>query len=294
MKIVAFGGNGMVGSRVVELLKSDFEFTTPSEAEVDITNQKSLKKYLSKEKPQAVLNLAAITDVDACETERENKSGLVWSVNALAPKEISKLSQELSFLAIQISTDMVFSGNSGPYEESSDVGKYDELTWYGASKAEGEKGFLLENSQNAIVRIIYPVRNHFPEKLDYARKILKLHDEEKLYPMFVDQTMNVTYVDELAKTLDIILSNKIKGIYHVATSDVTNPFEFADYLILKARGRRNAVIKGYFKEFIQGKDLRRYPQLGGLISADSEATLGVKFSTWREVIDKLSSSLQTI
>ena len=281
-KAVLFGANGMVGSRVVELMQNDFELVCPTEAEADITNSDQISKYLSKEKPQIVINFAAVTDVDYCETERENKEGIVWKVNALAPKHLSELSSKLNCFMIQISTDMVFPGSKedpGPYEESHNVGNEQHLTWYGAGKAEGEKG-------NAVVRIIYPVRANYPKKLDYARKILKLYDEGHLYPMFSDQYMNITFIDELAEKLKVIAENKLSGIYHVSSSDTTTPYEFASYLINKARRVENAVRRGSFEEFIKGKDRRRYPQFGGLKSTNT--------ATWKEIIDKLAPNLQAL
>lgn len=291
-EIVAFGGNGMVGSRVVGLLGDDFNFSTPSEREIDITDKKALEDYLSKLSPHNVVNFAAITDVNYCETERENKKGKVWRVNALAPGIISELSYKYDFFFVQISTDMVFPGNKedpGPYEERHFIGEYDDLTWYGASKAEGEKG--LDTDKNAIVRIIYPVSTPFPDKLNYAEKILKMYDEGRLYPMFVDQHLNVSYVDELAVALKIIFDKRLNGVYHVASRDLTTPYEFAEYLLKKARKVENVVEKGSFEEFVKGRDKRRYPQFGGLEVDDTQKTLGINFSSWRGIVDELASGL---
>ncbi|OGM31985.1 hypothetical protein A2803_02755 [Candidatus Woesebacteria bacterium RIFCSPHIGHO2_01_FULL_44_21] len=293
-KIITFGAKGMVGSRVLELLGKDFEFVAPDEREVDITKGEKLKAYLGKEKPQVIINFAAITDVNTCETERENKEGIVWKVNALAPGYLSELSHKNNFFMVQISTDMVFPGSeedSGPYDESHKTGNDQNLAWYGASKAEGEAASLGEEG-NAVVRIIYPARAHFPQKLDYARKILALHDEGKLYPMLINQQMNITYIDELAEALKVIASRRLSGIYHVASADLTTPYEFASYLIEKARGVKNVVQKNTFDEFIKGRDRRRYPQFGGLKVEKTQLTLGVQFSSWREIVDSLISSLQ--
>lgn len=294
-KVVVFGANGMVGSRVVELLQKDFIFTAPDEKRVDITKVKALRTYLSKQKPQIVINFAAITDVDACERERENKNGRVWKVNALAPRFLSKLSRERNFFLVHISTDMVFPGTKEdpePYSETHSLGKDEELTWYGASKAEGERGVLEENESNAVVRIIYPVRESFLGKLDYIRKILKLYDEGKLYPMFTDQYMNVTYIDELADALKVVAERRLGGIYHVATSNMTTPYELASYLLEKTREATDAVQESSFEEFIQGKDRRRYPEFGGLGVEETQEKLGLTFSPWKEVVRKLTPSLK--
>lgn len=295
-KIVVFGANGMVGSRVVEILQDDFQFITPDQSEVNITDYKALNRFLSKEKPQTVLNFAAITDVDRCESDRENIESPIWKVNALSPKFLSSLSLKLDCFLIQISTDMVFPGSEsymGPYSENDKPGKFSDLTWYGASKAEGEKQVLFENPKNAVVRIIYPVRAPFPQKLDYARKILALYDQGKLYPMFDDQIISVTFVDELAEALKAIAKDNLAGIFHVASKDTTTPFEFASYLLHKNRNVTDIVKRSSLEEFVIGKDKRRYPQFGGLNSDLTQQKLSINFSSWKGIVDKLSSYLQT-
>lgn len=199
----------------------------------------------------------------------------------------------MNFFAVHISTDMVFPGSTddpGPYEEDHKLGDFKNLTWYGASKAQGEKMFLEKNSKNAVVRIIYPVRNDYPQKLDYARKILNLYDEDKLYPMFDDQNMSITYVDELAQALKVILDNKYNGVFHVSSSDTATPYKFADYLLEKARNTNGIVKKSSFDEFVIDKDKRRYPKFGGLKTDKTQGKLSIKFSTWKEIIDKLYTS----
>jgi dTDP-4-dehydrorhamnose reductase len=190
---------------------------------------------------------------------------------------------------------MVFSGGKndpGPYDESHSRHEYKNLTWYGASKSEGEKLVLKINPKNAVVRIIYPVRGEFDGKLDYARKILALQDDGKLYPMFFDQFMNVTYIDELANALGKIIESKQSGVYHVAANDITTPYEFASTLIKKCRGVKVVVKKTSFKEFIKGRDLRRYPQFGGLNVGETEEKIKESFSSCEEIISELSLSLQ--
>lgn len=287
--IVLIGASGFVGSRFVELYGGD-NFITPASDELDLGDQESMSKFVERNRPDVFINFGAITDVDGCERERENRDGLVWRVNALAPRLLSRLSRERNFFLVHISTDMVFPGikeDPGPYDESHPLGMAGQLTWYGASKAEGERAVLGENRNNAVVRIIYPVRASFAGKLDYMHKILKLYDDGKLYPMFVDQYINITFIDELAEALKVIVERRSKGIHHVATSDMTTPYEFADYLLKKARGAENVVQKASFEEFIEHRDRRRYPHFGGLRVEKTEKRLGMAFSGWREVVNKL-------
>jgi dTDP-4-dehydrorhamnose reductase len=192
---------------------------------------------------------------------------------------------------------MVFSGSSadpGPYAENHVPASGSELTWYGASKAFGERAAVAQNPESAVVRIIYPVRGSFPQKLDYVRKILNLYDEGKLYPMFSDQQINITYIDELAMALAVLLGKQPSGFYHVASSDTTTPYDLATYLLKTVRGVDKVVVKSSLVTFVQSKDPRRYPRFGGLKSRMTQEQLKLKFSIWKDIVDKLAPGLQIL
>src|SRR3989344_5186459 len=287
MKLLVFGADGMVGSRFIELLPKEFHALTPSVKELDITKFQELKSYIDKANPEAIINFAAITDVDFCETQRGDKDGLVWRVNALACQNIAKAAGK-NIYVVQISTDMVFSGNKkdpGPYKENHPRSKEAEVAWYGFSKAQGEVYLHTETNKCAVVRIISPVRAQFEPKLDYLRKILYLYDSGKLYPMFSDQRISITFIDEFSKIVTLILNEKLKGTFHVCSRNTTSPYELANYLLVKARNVRDELVKGSYSDVV--KDKRRYPQFSGLNTTLTQQKVAMKFSTWQEIVDKL-------
>ena len=188
---------------------------------------------------------------------------------------------------------MVFSGSSkdpGPYDENHPYSKEPEITWYGYSKAQGEINLQTETDNCAVVRIISPVRAHFEPKLDYFRKMLSLYDSNNLYPMFTDQWVSVTFIDELAGAITKLLLGKLTGIFHVASRDTKTPYKIASYLLEKARNAKGKVTKGKYSTVV--KDNRRYPQHGGLISEATQKRLRMRFSAIFEIIDKLAPVLQ--
>jgi dTDP-4-dehydrorhamnose reductase len=126
-------------------------------------------------------------------------------------------------------------------------------------------------------------------KLDYLRKPLSLYDDGKLYPMFTDQQVSIALVDEVAKALEKIIDGNCKGIFHAGSCDTSTPFELVSYMIEKARGVKNAVKGISLDDFLKNADNPvRYPKFGGLEVKRTEKELGIKFSTWKQIVDKLT------
>ncbi len=292
-KIYVTGSSGLVGSRFVELYSKKYDLLTPDYPGVDITQKGSVGKLIKEEKPDVMIHLAAYTDVGEGENQRDNKDGDCWKINVLGTENLVLSIDPNKTQFIHISTQMVFSGSAndpGPYAENhlpeSDSSR---LTWYGYTKAEAEKvvrKYLGDKA--AIVRIISPVRAKYDLKLDFLRKSLSLFDEGKLYPLFDDQQISIAFIDEIALALDRIVEENFKGTFHVSSKDTTTPYELVSYLIKKARGKVGVVKPASLKDFLKTADSPvRYPMYGGLKVEETEKALGVKFSPWRKVVDRL-------
>lgn len=274
-KILVTGASGLVGSRFVEMYADKYQFLTPDYIELDITNSESVKSYLAKNKPDTIVNFAAYTNVSEAEKQKGDKNGDCWKINVNGVKNLLG-----DHFLIHISTDMVFSGASGPYKET-DLPETDpaKLTWYGFTKAEAER---LIGDKGTILRLIYPVREKYDLKLDYLRKPLSLFEQGKLYPLFVDQQINIAYIDEVAMALDKIIQGKLPGVYQAASRDLTTPHELISYYISKAKNIDFSGQKGIV-------DPARYPKYGGLDVRFTQEKLGIKFSSWKEIVEKLAA-----
>lgn len=297
MKILVTGAKGLVGSHFVENYPPNSKEVTvlsPSAEEVDITDYQTVKNYFETNKPDAIIHFAAFTDVAEAEKQRNNKKGLCWVVNVRGTANLVKVSNYQPYF-IFISTDVVFSGhkdNPGPYGEESPAENNKHLSWYGWTKKEAER-IVQNNLKNAaILRIANPVRAKYKEKLDYVRKILNLFDTGKLYPMFDDQFLTLTFIDEITGCLKVLLDKKLAGIFHVSSINLFTPFKLADFLIDKARAVPGAVrpisIEGFLKE-----NPSRYPQYGGLKVEKTQQELGLKFNKWEDTIIAIVKQLST-
>jgi dTDP-4-dehydrorhamnose reductase len=296
--ILVTGSEGLVGSRYIEISKRKNFLHYPTQIEFDITNPDEVGKILSSYNFSAVVNFAAYTDISRAEEERGNKDGVCWQVNVEGTRNLAEavapLKGRIHF--IHISTDMVFSGSEddpGAYKEDhpqeTDLNK---LTWYGYTKMEAEKvvSSVLGDSAS-ILRITYPVRANFEGKLDFLRKPLALYDQGKLYPIFKNQKISTSFIDEVCQVIDKIIIEGHKGIFHAASSDVTTPYQAISYMLEKTRGVTNVVKPIILEEIIEKNQLPvyRYPKYGGLSVTNTEQKLGMKFRNWRQIVEVLIS-----
>jgi dTDP-4-dehydrorhamnose reductase len=297
--IYVTGSKGMVGSRFLELTSKKYKILSPEIDQLDITDGEAVDSFFKKEKPDYLIHLAAFTDVGAAENERGDKNGMCWKINVEGTKNLAEASKKYGTFMIYISTDMVFPGskeNPGPYnEDKKPESNPDKVTWYGYTKGLGEKAVLETLKAGcAVLRIIYPVRAKFEQKLDYIRKPLSLFDQGKLYPMFTDQQVSISFIDEIVQVLEKIVSDKKSGIFHASSKDTTTPHELISYAIEKAKGIKNGVKESSLKEFLRKADNPvRYPMYGGLRVEKTEKELGIKFSTWKQIVDSIISQIST-
>lgn len=294
---LVFGTPGLVGSRFVDLIASERQPITPELHEVDITDKSSLAAFFQENEKSfdAVVNFAAFTDVEGAEKERGDEKGLVWQVNVEGTANVAEVAKKFNKFLVHISTDFVFSGskaNPGLYSEDSKLPENpDGISWYGWTKLVGEKKVKEIIGKSAIARISYPFRSHCPQKSDFARDILTLYDEEKLYPMFADQVRTPTFIDEAASAIEEICELEKSGTFHLVSSNTTTPYEFASYLLEKARNVKNVVKKGSLEDFMKTPGRTPRPLLGGLDSKKTQKELEMKFKTWQQAVDEFVEQL---
>lgn len=286
-KVLVTGSSGLVGSRFVELYNTQFNFVTPSYPEFDMTNEVTVRETIEKENPDWIVNFAAFTDVNAAEEQVGDEEGTVWKANVIGVKNL--VSAFKSKNIIHISTDMVFPGNlsqPGPYsEEEIPPETSEKLTWYGWSKNRAEK--IVRDSQGTILRIIYPVRVGYDKKLDYIRGALKKYADGKMHPLFIDQQICISFIDEIAETLAKIIETDVHGTFHCA-SDTTTPLELITFTIDQLGGDTASVKSASIHEFLKTQaNPNRYPVWGGLKTKITEDALDIHFSSWQTIVELL-------
>lgn len=288
----------MVASRFIDLAKDKFDITSADEKTLDITKSGDIEAYFEKNTFDTVINFAAFTNVDAAEVQKGDKEGFVWKLNVEGPRSLAKVCSNKNIFLIHISTDFVFPGNEknpGPYSEDTALPENSEgIGWYGWTKKEAEKVVVGSGCKYAIIRYGYPFRaDKYDLKPDWARNLINLYDEHKMYPLFTDQIQSIVFIDNLVSPLEKIIDEKIEGVLHIASEDTTTPYESGSYLLERYTGLPVKIQEGSMVEFLKSPGRTPRPRLGGLKVEKTEELLGMKFKTWQEMIDEFISQLNS-
>jgi dTDP-4-dehydrorhamnose reductase len=218
MKLLVTGSDGLVGSNILSLLKERFEVIPVFERDWDIGDLRAGEEVLSRERPDVLLNLAAITNVDGCEDNPE----LAFRVNGEAPGTLAMLCSRFSTRLVHFSTDYVFDGiKAGPYSEEDPT---NPLSVYGKSKLLGEKNVLELGRSATVIRTewIYGQGGE-----SFITKVLKIARETGRLEVVDDQWGTPTYAKDLGPAVAALIEGKNAGIYHVTNNGSCTWFGFA-------------------------------------------------------------------
>jgi len=217
LKIALTGASGLVGSRIIEILKDRFDFIPVSQDKMDITNKDQVEKNLSNLEFDVFLHLAAYTDVDGAEKEKT----AAYVINVKGTENVFKTVKKLGKKFIYVSTDFVFDGQKPPYFEDSQP---NPISYYGLTKYEGER---IVRDQAMIVRFSYPYRARFDQKKDFVRTIKTFLEQQKSLTMVNDSLMTPTFIDDIAESFGHLFLNFSPKIYHIVGQDSMSPFQAA-------------------------------------------------------------------
>jgi dTDP-4-dehydrorhamnose reductase len=230
MKILITGPHGMLGTDIINLLRKEMASSTHNKdlkvieaphEELDITLEDEVSNFISRHTPDIIVNCAAYTNVDKCETEREE----AFEVNALGPKYIAAAAKGCGARIIHISTDFVFDGNSDrPYLEEDQT---NPLSEYARTKLEGERNIRDYCNSFLIVRTSWLFGHN---GTNFVEKMLELAEHQKKLSIVTDETGSPTYTADLAEALWILIRKECEGIFHVANEGSCSRYEWAKYI----------------------------------------------------------------
>lgn len=245
MKYLITGANGQLGRALNKLLNDEMQKNssplsegvsivntgrhgTGQIRELDITDKDAVSRLVEEEKPDVIINCAAHTGVDLCETEEE----LAFAINALGPKYLGMAAEAVGAKMVQVSTDYVFDGRKDtPYTET-DV--TNPQCVYGITKLAGE-----EQAQKVCSRL-YIVRTAwlYGDGKNFVRTMLHLAKEHDHFTVVNDQFGTPTSALELSRMILFLVRTDRYGIYHGSCEGSTSWYRFAMEIF------RQAGIKG--------------------------------------------------
>ncbi len=226
MKILILGEDGQLGTDCQAVLPASHTLLTPHHTLLDLRSETSVREYIAKEQPQVIINCAAFTAVDACETEKE----LAWQVNSDGPRYLAQAASDIDARLIHVSTDYVFDGNKPapePYSESDPV---NPLSQYGASKLAGEQAVQKYCNNYLILRTAWLYSAHGP---NFLKTMLRFAMADRQLKVVHDQFGSLTWSHTLARQICQLLDNSVQGIAHATSNGHSTWYEAACYFLEK-------------------------------------------------------------
>ncbi|MDD3408197.1 MAG: dTDP-4-dehydrorhamnose reductase, partial [Methanobacteriaceae archaeon] len=217
MRILITGASGMLGHDLQRTLKNH-ELILYNSKNLDITNKNLVSEKINEMKPDILINSAAYTNVDDCETNYEE----AHKVNALGPKNLATVCKDLKIPLVHISTDYVFDGKkTEPLKENDNLGPQ---TAYGKTKLEGEQFIQKILDEYFIIRTAWL---YGCEGNNFVKTMLNLSKSHNEINVVNDQIGSPTFTYDLAKGISEIIKTDKYGVYHLTNSGSCSWYEFS-------------------------------------------------------------------
>lgn len=298
MNILVTGANGQLGNemRIVTQNSNDnYIFTDVNQVEgvdttyLDITDLGSIRKMVSENGVKLIVNCAAWTNVDACETD-EKLAVLAEKLNAEAPKNLAIAMQEAGGLLIHVSTDYVF--GQEPYNTPCSPEQQGTPTGvYGQTKKQGEDNILASGCEYIILRTAW-LYSEFGK--NFCKTMLNLTATKPALKVVFDQCGTPTYAYDLAAAIyDIITNRKYKdnsGIYHYSNEGVTSWYDFTQ-MIAKIAGHTDCDIQPCYSSEYPSPVKR--PSYSVLDKKTFKDTFGISVPYWVDSLEVCIKNIQS-
>jgi dTDP-4-dehydrorhamnose reductase len=225
--LVITGASGLLGNKIVELARKDYEvipmYNTrplhPNSLKLDITDLKQVFTTFSKLKPEIAIHTASETNVDKCETQKEQ----AWRINVEGTRNIAFACSKVGAKLVYVSTDYVFDGEKGNYKEQD---KPNPINYYGVTKFEGESQVVQHCKNYTILRTSVLYGWH-PWKQNFATWTINQLKQNKELTVVEDHYNTPTLADNLAEMALEAVQKDLRGLYHASGSQRISRYEFA-------------------------------------------------------------------
>jgi dTDP-4-dehydrorhamnose reductase len=235
MKILVTGSNGLLGQKLTNLLTNEksisFVATARSKSvlpiahgafqPLDITDALQVNRVIADTKPDVIINTAAMTQVDQCETDRE----VCWNANVTSVENLIEACARNGVHLVHVSTDFIFDGTYGPLDESA---KPNPVNFYGQSKLAAEELLIKSSISWSILRtvLVYGITEDM-SRSNIVLWVKNSLEQGKTIQVVNDQWRTPTLAEDLAMGCYLAAKTKATGIYHISGKDFLSPYEIA-------------------------------------------------------------------
>lgn len=243
-KILLFGGSGMLGTRIKELMNSNYDLSAPTRKIVDLASKEAIQSFIENFKPDVIVYAAGVTS----QVLAEKRKKLARQLNVISPGWVAKTAGKSSIPVIYFSTDAVFPCNNSnqAYKEHDRV---KPINYYGFTKALGEENVLSEGRINVVIRISSLYSCNFEKKIDFVRKQINSFSKEKEVFGIEDQMFTPTFVDCAVKSLKKIIDLKLSGIFHISSKDFISNYKFTELIAEEFGYSKKLIRKIKFEDY---------------------------------------------
>ena len=226
-RLIVTGASGLLGNKIVELGKNDYVVvplhnTKPlhlNSLKLNITDAIEVLNLFHNLEPYAVIHTASETNVDKCEIEKDH----AWKVNVNGTRNVALACSKTGAKLVYISTDYVFDGEKGNYEERDEP---NPINNYGFTKLEGEKQVIQYCQEYVILRTSVLYGWH-PWKQNFATWVINSLKQNKELTVVEDHYNTPTLADNLAEMALEAVQKDLQGLYHASGSERISRYEFA-------------------------------------------------------------------
>jgi dTDP-4-dehydrorhamnose reductase len=273
------GSGGRLGAALMREYRDKFEVTGFNHTQLDLSNFDEMREKLRETDFDVLINAAAFTNVDLCETRRDQ----AFLINAEAPRVLAEICREKNAKLIHFSTDYVFDGEKRqPYVESDSA---NPISIYGESKRAGEKLVLATQDRHLIVRVSWVFG---PDRPSFIDAMIKRAQENAEIDAIADKFSTPTYTQDIAEMLPQLFDLDVKGgILHFADAGECSWQKYAQWALDCCR-EFGVSVKAKTVGALKLKDMKnwvaRRPVYSVLSSAKYTELTGVAPRAWHDAV----------
>ena len=294
MNILVTGANGQLGNEMRIVAKNsscNFLFTDVSEQDgaettyLDITNLEDIRKVVRENNINVIVNCAAWTNVDACETDSK-LAELAEKLNAKAPENLAIAMKEVGGWLIHISTDYVF--GKEPYNVPCSPDQKGTPTGvYGTTKLHGEQNIMATGCKYVIIRTAW-LYSEFGK--NFCKTMLALTASKPQLKVVFDQCGTPTYALDLANAIVKILEKPVVGTYHFSNEGVCSWYDFTK-MIQEYSGQTECDVQPCHSDEFPSPVKR--PAYSVLDKTSIKETFGVKVPYWTDSLKQCLKNIES-
>ena len=233
-KVLITGSNGLLGQKLVNFFKENYQVYALSRGEnrnsntksytyynIDVTDFNKLNLLVNDIQPNFIINSAAMTNVDECEVKQNE----CYMINVELVRQLVQSCKNNNIHLIHISTDFIFDGKDGPYKETDNP---NPLSHYGLTKLKSEEIIINAKIEYTIIRtiLVYGI----VDNMSRNNIILWIKDSienKKAVTIIDDQFRMPTFVDDLAMACLSVVQKKAQGTFNVSSNTLVSIYDMA-------------------------------------------------------------------